>query len=75
MECEKLKTVYLDVEKGVFLVNGKDMATTTAFSLVFKDGEYGLKITDNKTFLSKVESKKFYLDLFPSEVGEENLTE
>lgn len=65
MEHQKLKTFYLDVEKGVLLVNGRNMGRTTEFSLVFKDGEYGLKITENKTFLSKVDSKKFYLDLFP----------
>ena len=38
VEIEELKSVYLDVKKGVLKVNGQEIKNVTEFSMTFKDG-------------------------------------
>ena len=45
MDIEELKSVYLDVEKGVLEVNGQELKNVTEFSMTFKDGEFGLSVS------------------------------
>lgn len=46
----KLESIFLDVQSGIMLVNGKEMDNVTAFNLVFDKGKYGLDIQFDKTF-------------------------
>lgn len=43
---EKLRTVELDVQKGVFNVNGIDLSNVSGFSLTFSKGLIQLEVTE-----------------------------
>ncbi len=49
-EITKLESIFLDVPNGIMLVNGKEMNNVTAFSMVFKEGKYGLDIQFDKVY-------------------------
>lgn len=66
---QKLETIRLDVNKGELIVNGKKINNVSAFSLIFKDGEYGLKITRDVFFESNTLRGRFLLDLYPGEIN------
>lgn len=36
---KELKTLFLDVEKGIFKINGEEIKKVTAFTLIFKKRE------------------------------------
>lgn len=71
---EKLTTFYVDVEKGVMLVNGQEVKNVTAFSMSFKDGEYGLRITHDDTYSSKTTGSRFFVDMLPDETFSEGVS-
>lgn len=53
MKFEKLKTVQIDVEKGLCLVNGEDFSSNGSyFKLEFKDGEWSLELTEDRFFVA-----------------------
>lgn len=66
---QKLETIHLDVNKGELIVNGKKINNVSAFSLIFKDGEYGLKITQDVFFESNTLPGRYLLDLYPGEIN------
>ena len=43
---ENLRTVEIDVQKGVFKVNGNDMSNVSGFSLTFDKGLIQLEVTE-----------------------------
>ena len=43
---ENLRTVELDVQKGVFNVNGIDLSNVSGFSLTFDKGLIQLEVTE-----------------------------
>lgn len=43
---EELITVELDVQKGVFNVNGIDLSNVSGFSLTFDKGLFQLEVTE-----------------------------
>ncbi len=43
---EELRTVELDVQKGVFNVNGIDLSNVSGFSLTFDKGLLQLEVTE-----------------------------
>lgn len=43
---EELRTVELDVQKGVFNVNGIDLSNVSGFSLTFDKGLIQLEVTE-----------------------------
>ncbi len=53
---EKLKSLFLDVEKGVLLVNGIEVKKVAEFSFHLKNGKYGLCITQDRFFKATVPS-------------------
>ena len=73
-EMEKLNTFFIDVEKGVMMVNGQEVKNVTAFSMVFKDGEYGLRITHDDTYSSKTTGSRFFVEMLPDEVFDEGVS-
>lgn len=48
---KKLKTLFVDTEKGRVVVNGEVLENVTAFSVIFKDGEYGLQVTSDDIYI------------------------
>lgn len=68
MEIEELKSVYLDVKKGVLKVNGQEIKNVTEFSMTFKDGEFGLSVTHDDNFTSKPDESRLFRKLLPDEV-------
>lgn len=49
---ENLRTVEIDVEQGVYKVNGKDISQTcTEFNLTFEKGVWSLQIVEDKTYI------------------------
>lgn len=68
MKIEELKSVYLDVEKGVLEVNGQELKNVTEFSMTFKDGEFGLSVTHDDNFTSKPDESRLFRKLLPDEV-------
>lgn len=74
MKMEKLTTFYVNVEKGVMMVNGQEVRNVTAFSLAFKDGEYGLKITHDDAYSSKTTGSRFFIDMLPDEILNEGIS-
>ena len=71
MKIEELKSVYLDVEKGVLKVNGQEIKNVTEFSMTFKDGEFGLSVTHDDKFTSKPDGSRLFLELLPDKAIEE----
>lgn len=43
---ENLRTVEIDVQKGVFKVNGNDLSNVSGFSLTFDKGLFQLEVTE-----------------------------
>lgn len=43
---ENLRTVEIDVQKGVFKVNGNDMSNVSGFGLTFDKGLIQLEVTE-----------------------------
>lgn len=54
MERE-LKTFFLDVEKGIFKINGEEVKKVTAFTLIFKKGKYGLVVSRDELFKASIQ--------------------
>jgi hypothetical protein len=70
VEIEELKSVYLDVKKGVLEVNGQELKNVTEFSMTFKDGEFGLSVTRDDKFTSKTDGSRLFLELLPDKAIE-----
>lgn len=68
MDIEELKSVYLDVEKGVLEVNGQKLKNVTEFSMTFKDGEFCLSVTHDDNFTSKPDGSRLFMELLPDKV-------
>lgn len=48
---EKLKSVVIDVEKGIYEVNGRDVSRSGTFlELTFENGDWSLMITEDTIF-------------------------
>lgn len=48
---EELKTLTIDVEKGIYEVNGRDISgSAREFCLEFKDGHWLLEITEDRLY-------------------------
>lgn len=75
MKIEELKSVYLDVKKGVLEVNGQELKNVTEFSMTFKDGEFGLSVTHDDNFTSKPDGSRLFLELLPDKVFGESVPE
>ncbi len=73
MDIEELKSVYLDVEKGVLEVNGQELKNVTEFFMTFKDGEFGLSVTHDDNFTSKPDGSRLFLELLPNKVLDESV--
>ena len=69
MEIEELKSVYLDVKKGVLEVNGQELKNVTEFSMTFKDGEFGLSVTHDDKFTSKPDEPRLCRKLTDEQKG------
>lgn len=51
MVCEKLKSVLIDVENGIYEVNGRSIASSCCeLSLDFKNGEWSLALTEDSVY-------------------------
>ena len=51
MEQEKLKTLRIDIDKGIYEVNGRDISNIgTYMNLIFEDGNWSLMVTENKFY-------------------------
>ena len=72
---EKLITFSLDCDKGVLIINGREYTNVTAFSLIYKNGEYGLSVTHSDLLCSNVESTKFLVELLPDEIFGERISD
>lgn len=49
----KLKSIEIDTEKGIYLLNGEKMENVTELKLHFEHGEWSLKITKDCFYNSK----------------------
>lgn len=59
LKIEELKSVQIEVEKGICLINGEDISDCGKYlKLEFENGEWSLMITENKFFASPVTKKK-----------------
>ena len=65
---KKLHSIFVDTDNGILSVNGREISGVTAFSIIFKNGEYGLKVTHDEFWESSAPRGKFLLDLYPSEI-------
>lgn len=65
---KKLKTLFVDTEKGKVVVNGEVLENVTAFSVIFKDGEYGLQVTSDDIYTSTTTCSKIFLELLPDKI-------
>lgn len=52
---KELKTLFLDVEKGIFKINGEEIKKVTAFTLIFKKGKYSLVVSKDKLFKASIQ--------------------
>lgn len=50
MTAEKFKSLEIDLEKGVYKLNGKDMTQVSDLRLSFINGEWSLMITKDMLF-------------------------
>lgn len=63
---KKLKTLFVDTEKGRVVVNGEVLENVTAFSVIFKDGEYGLQVTSDDIYIHRQQlAQKFFWSYYP----------
>ena len=53
-EQSELESIYVDVNFGIMLVNGKEINNVTAFSLELKDGKYGLSVVHDDCFKASI---------------------
>ena len=52
-KIKELKTLQVDTEKGICLVNGEDISSTGKYlKLEFENGEWSLVITEDRYFAS-----------------------
>ena len=72
---DEFKSFYVDAEEGIIKVNGETVKNVAAFSATFIDGEYGLKITHDDIYTSKVHASKIFVDLSPDKVFNQGATE
>lgn len=50
-KVEKLKSLHIDVEKGIYEVNGRDISKSgKSLKLTFENGEWSLMITEDSLF-------------------------
>lgn len=48
---EELKSLHIDIEKGIYEVNGRDVSDKgTYMNLIFEDGSWSLMITENNFY-------------------------
>lgn len=52
---KELKTLFLDVEKGIFKINGEEVKKVTAFTLFFENGKYGLMVSRGELFKASIQ--------------------
>lgn len=51
MVTQKLKSILIDVEKGIYEVNGKSIASgCSELTLEFKKGEWSLALTEDSIY-------------------------
>lgn len=51
MKNEKLKSLHIDVENGIYEVNGRDISNSgTYMNLVFENGEWSLMVSENSFY-------------------------
>lgn len=56
MIIEKLKTLSLDTEKGVCLINGENVSgNVTKLSVEYDSGEWALEVTLDKVYTSSTQ--------------------
>lgn len=73
MEMEKLKKFFLDIDNGLLIINGEEIKNVTAFSLVFKEGEYGLEITQHNMYTSEPKkSGLFIVSTLSNEISDQS---
>lgn len=72
---EELKKFELDIEKGIVIVNGEEQKNITAFSLIFRKGEYGLDMTYDKRLSSKPKISGLFLNMLPHEIANHNVAD
>lgn len=57
MKVENLESFLFDSSSGVFLINGEEPKNVTGLSFTYKNGEFGLEITESFTCMNTVNSK------------------
>lgn len=56
---EKLKSIHIDVEKGIYEVNGRDVSKTGKYlQLTFENGQWSLVITEDTIYSSDPVAKE-----------------
>ena len=50
MAAEKFKSIEIDLEKGIYKLNGKEMTEVSNLQLSFSNGEWSLMITKDMLF-------------------------
>ena len=56
---EKLKSIHIDVEKGIYEVNGRDVSETGKYlQLTFENGQWSLVITEDTIYSSDPVAKE-----------------
>ena len=54
-KSKKLKTLLIDIENGIYQLNGEDIGETVHdLNLVFENGEWSLEIEETKTYTPKL---------------------
>ncbi len=52
IKTEKFETINIDIDKGIYKVNGRDISTTaTELELKFEDGEWSLVVKEQTTYV------------------------
>lgn len=47
---EQLKTLHLDIEKGIYELNGRDISKSSYLNLIFDNGDWSLMITEDSVY-------------------------
>lgn len=56
MKPEELKSLHIDIEKGIYEVNGRDVSDKgTYMNLIFEDGSWSLMITENNFYSARIQ--------------------
>lgn len=61
VERKEFKTLQIDVKKGIFLLNGKDMEGISRINLDFTNGEWWLLITKDEIYEQATPSNENHL--------------